>query len=117
MLVGLTAGSLYSFFSVVLLSLIHDDVQASPVFLGPVVLGAIPALFSTKQQLKAYLITLLLPWMIVFTCFMLCFTLKSEGALIIAIVVAPVLLLGALAVFIFQTVRLKLKGNGTKLYV
>ena len=117
LLIGLAAGSLYSFFSIILLSLFQDDVQMSPVFIFPVFLGAISALFSTKEQLNTYIKALLLPWMLVFSFFMVCFMMGWEAALIIATVASPVFLLGAFGVFVFKFVKLKVQGSGTKLYV
>jgi hypothetical protein len=116
LLIGLTAGVIYSFLSMLVVSHFHENVSISYIFVLPMVLGAIPVLFSTKEQLKAYQTYLLLPWMITFTFFVLCFVSGFEGMICLVIIVGPFLLLGTLGAFLFRLIKLKSEGNGTRLY-
>ncbi len=95
----------------------HENVSIAYIFVLPVVLGAIPVLFSTKEQLEAYKTWLLWPWLITFTFFVLSFVAGFEGLICLVIIVGPFLLLGTLGAFIFRLVRLKSEGNGNKLYL
>jgi hypothetical protein len=115
--IGLIAGVAYAFLSMLIVTYFHENVSISYIFILPIILGAIPVLFSTKEQLKAYKTYLLLPWIITFSFFVLSFVTGFEGMICLVIIVAPFLLLGTLGAFIFRLVKLKQEGNGTKLYV
>lgn len=117
LLIGLTAGVVYAFLSMLIVTHFHENVSVSYIFILPIILGAIPVLFSTKEQLRAYKTYLLLPWIITFTFFILSFVTGFEGMICLVIIVAPFLLLGTLGAFIFRLIKLKNEGNGTKLYV
>lgn len=117
LLIGLTAGVVYAFLSMLIVSHFHKNVSVSYIFILPIILGAIPVLFSTKEQLRTYKTYLLLPWIITFTFFVLSFVTGFEGLICLVIIVAPFLLLGTLGAFIFRLIKLKNEGNGTKLYV
>lgn len=95
----------------------HESVSIAYIFALPLILGAIPVLFSTKEQLQSYTIYLLLPWVVTMTFFFLAWRMEFEGMICLVIIVAPFLLLGSLGAFIFRLIKLKNKGNGTKLYV
>jgi len=117
LLIGLIAGVLYAFLSILLVTHFHENVSISYIFILPVILGAIPVLFSTKEQLKAYKTYLFLPWIITFTFFVLSFVTGFEGTICLVVIVAPFLLLGTFGAFIFRLRKLKEQGNGTKLYI
>lgn len=117
LLIGLTAGVVYAFLSMLIVTHFHENVSVAYIFILPIILGAIPVLFSTKEQLSAYKSYLLLPWIITFTFFILSYVTGFEGMICLVIIVAPFLLLGTLGAFIFRLIKLKNERNGTKLYV
>lgn len=114
---GLTAGVVYAFLVMLLVTHFHANVSIAYIFILPLMLGAIPVLFSTKEQLQSYKTYLLLPWGITLTFFFLALALKFEGMICLTIIVAPFLALGTLGAFIFRLIKLKREGSGTKLYV
>lgn len=116
LLIGLAAGVAYAFLSMVIIAQFHENVSVSYIFVLPIVLGAIPVLFSTKEQLKAYTSYLLWPWMITLTFFLLAYVTNFEGMICLVIIVAPFLVLGTIGAFIFRLIKIKEKGTGTKLY-
>jgi len=93
-----------------------NNVSVAYIFILPVILGAIPVLFSTKEQLQSYYNYILFPWAIVLTFFILSFVAGFEGMICLVIIIGPFLLLGTLGAFIFRLIKLKTEGNGTKLY-
>lgn len=117
LLIGLTAGVVYAFLSMLIVTHFHENVSVAYIFILPIILGAIPVLLSTKEQLSAYKSYLLLPWIITFTFFILSYVTGFEGMICLVIIVAPFLLLGTLGAFIFRLIKLKNERNGTKLYV
>lgn len=116
LLIGLAAGVVYAFLVRLLVTATHTSVSVSYIFVLPLVLGAIPVLFSTREQLRAYYNYLLLPWGIVFTFFFLSFIGEFEGMICLVIIVGPFLILGSLSAFIFRLIKLKREGKGTRLY-
>ena len=114
LLIGLTAGVLYAFMVMLTVTHYHENVSISYIFILPLVLGAIPVLFSTKEQLKSYKTYLLLPWGITLTFFFLAWIFRFEGMICLTIIVAPFLALGTLGAFIYRLIRLKIDGKGTK---
>lgn len=116
LLIGLIAGVAYAFLVMLIVTVNHENVSVAYIFALPIILGAIPVLFSTKEQLRSYKIYLLLPWGIVMTFFFLAFISGFEGMLCLIVIVAPFLLLGTLGAFLFRIIKLKSEGNGTKLY-
>jgi hypothetical protein len=117
LLIGLAAGVVYAWLCMLLVTHFHENVSIAYIFVLPVILGAIPVLFSTKEQLEAYKSWLLWPWLITFTFFVLSFVAGFEGLICLVIIVGPFLLLGTLGAFIFRLVRLNHEGNGKRLYV
>lgn len=118
LLLGIAAGVAYAFISMVLVQASHRTVSLGYVFALPLLMGAIPVLFSTKDQLNNYLYYLLLPWVTVMTFFYLSFISAFEGMICLVVIVGPFLLLGSLGAFIFRLVRLRQKGDTSKkLYV
>lgn len=117
LIIGLIAGVVYAFLSMLLVSHFHQNVSVTYIFILPIILGAIPVLLSTKEQLRAYKTYLLLPWIITVTFFVLCLVAGFEGMICLLIIVVPFLLLGTLGAFIFRLIKLKNEGNGTKLYI
>jgi uncharacterized membrane protein YeaQ/YmgE (transglycosylase-associated protein family) len=117
LLIGLIIGVIYAFISMLIVTHFHENVSNAYIFILPIILGAIPVLFSTKEQLKSYWIYIVLPWLTTFTFFVLSFITGFEGMICLVIIVAPFLLLGTLGAFIYRLIKLKSKGNGTKLYV
>jgi hypothetical protein len=116
LLIGLTAGIIYAFFATLIVTANRDNVSIAYIFVLPIILGAIPVLFSTKEQLSSYTTYLLLPWGIVMTFFFLCFISGFEGMICLIIIIGPFLLLGTLGAFISRLAKLKNEGKGTKLY-
>lgn len=117
LLIGLVAGVAYAFISMLIVTHFHENVSLSYIFILPIILGAIPVLFSTREQLSAYKSYIILPWLITFTFFLISYLTAFEGMICLVIIVAPFLLLGSLGAFIFLLIKLKRKGNGNKLYV
>jgi hypothetical protein len=117
LLIGLIGGVAYAFVAMLIVTHFHSNVSVAYIFILPIILGAIPVLFSTKEQLSAYKTYLLLPWFITFTFFLLSYVSGFEGMICLAIIVAPFLLLGTLGAFVFRLIKLRSKGPGTKLYV
>lgn len=115
--IGLILGVIYAFGVMLLVTYFHKNVSVSYIFILPLILGAIPVLFSTKEQLQAYKGYLLLPWGITMTFFFLAWSFGFEGMICLSIIVAPFLMLGTLGAFIFRIIKLKNDGKkGTKLY-
>lgn len=117
LLIGLAGGVAYAFLAMLLVQSVHKGVSITYIFILPILLGAIPVLLSTKEQLQSYTSYLLFPWAIVFTFFILVWAAGFEGMICLIIIVAPFLLLGSLGAFIFRLIKLKRQGNGTKLYL
>ena len=115
--IGLVAGVAYAFLAMLLVNSTHKSVSVSYIFLVPVVIGVIPVLFSTKEQLKTYSSYIILPWISVLTFFFLAWTAGYEGMICLTIIVAPFLILGTLGAFIARLIKLKQEGKGTKLYL
>lgn len=116
LIIGLTAGVLYAFLVMLLVTNNHDNVSITYIFALPLILGAIPVLFSTKEQLESYKTYLIIPWGITLIFFLLAWGLDFEGMICLVIIVVPFLFLGTLGAFIFRLIKLKNQGNGTKLY-
>jgi hypothetical protein len=117
LLIGLFAGVAYAFIAMFIVNANHNNVSIGYIFTLPLILGAIPVLFSTKEQLQSYKTYLLLPWGIVMTFFVLSYVSGFEGMICLVMIVAPFLLLGTLGAFVFRLIKLKQEGKGTKLYV
>ena len=116
LIIGLTAGVLYAFLVMLLVTNNHDNVSITYIFALPLILGAIPVLFSTKEQLELYKTYLIIPWGITLIFFLLAWGLDFEGMICLVLIVVPFLFLGTLGAFIFRLIKLKNQGNGTKLY-
>lgn len=117
LIISFLAALLYGFIMMLIVNEFHENVSVAFLFVFPLILGAIPVLFSTKEQLKVYTIYLLMPWIIIFTTFTLAYFVGFEGVICIAIVIVPFLLLGTIGAFITRLIKLKKDGEGNKLYV
>lgn len=117
LLIGLVAGVTYAFLAMLLVTSQRQNVSIAYIFVLPIILGAIPVLFSTKEELQSYKTYLLLPWGITMTFFFLCFISGFEGMICLVIIVGPFLLLGTFGAFIHRLIKLRSDGKGTKLYV
>lgn len=117
LLIGLSAGVAYAFIALLIMTKAEQNVSISYIFILPIILGAIPALFSTHEQLKSYLTYLLLPWLIVLSFFTLSFVAGFEGMICLVIIIGPFMLLGSLGMFIVRYLRLKTEGLSSKLYI
>lgn len=115
-MIGLVAGVAYAFLAMLIVTRLQESVSIAYIFIMPIILGAIPVLFSTKEQLKSYWNYLLLPWGITLTFFVLSFVSGFEGMICLVIIVAPFLLLGTLGAFVFRLIKLKREGKQTPLY-
>ena len=114
--IGLLGGVVYAFIVMLLITAAHRNVSITYIFSLPIILGAIPVLFSTKEQLKSYKSYLLMPWGITLTFFFLCYIMRFDGMICLIVIVAPFLVLGTLGAFLYRLFKLKLKGKGTSLY-
>ena len=115
---GLAAGLLYAFLAMFIVQQSHKAVSVSFVFLVPLALGAMPVLFSTREQLQSYLRMLLLPWVTVLTFFYLALINGFEGMICLVIIVGPFLVLGGLGAFVYRLVKLRRQKEGQRaLYV
>jgi uncharacterized membrane protein (UPF0136 family) len=114
---GLAAGLAYAFLAMLLVQQSHKAVSMAFVFMLPLVLGAIPVLFSTREQLQSYLKILLMPWVIVLTFFYLSFLSALEGMICLVVIVGPFLVLGSLGAFLFRLIKLRQKENQSPLYL
>lgn len=117
LLIGLGAGVSYAFLAMLLVTHYEANVSVAYIFVLPLTLGAIPALFSTDEQLKSYTTHLLLPWLTVLTFFFLSFITGFEGMICLVIIIGPFMLLGSLGMFIARMLRLKAERFGKKLYI
>lgn len=116
LLIGLIGGVAYAFLAMLIVDNSHKNVSIAYIFILPLILGAIPVLFATKEQLKSYWTYLLLPWGITLTFFFLSFLSGFEGMICLVIIVGPFLLLGTLGAFIFRIIKLKNSDHKTPLY-
>lgn len=117
LLLGLITGVVYAFLVTLLVTQYHENVSVTYIFALPLLLGAIPVLFSTKEQLRSYKTYLLFPWGITLTFFFLAWAFGFEGMICLTIIIAPFLALGTLGAFIYRLIKLRGEGNGTKLYI
>ncbi len=116
LLIGLSAGVTYAFLTMLLVTKFHENVSVSYIFILPLIMGAIPVFFSTKEQLQSYRTYLLMPWGITLTFFILCYAFHFEGMICLIIIVTPFLLLGSLGAFIARMAKLQDNENQTPLY-
>jgi hypothetical protein len=116
LIIGVSAGIIYAFLAMLLVTASHENVSVTYIFILPIILGAIPVIFSTKEQLQSYKTYLLIPWVVVMTFCFLCFVSGFEGMICLVIIVGPFVLLGSLGAFIFRLIKLRQQKNGTKLY-
>ena len=114
--IGLVAGVAYAFLSMLIVSNQHRNVSIAYIFVLPLILGAIPVLFSTKEQLQSYKTYLLFPWLIVLTFFYLALVEAFEGFICLVIIFGPFVILGSLGAFIFRMIKLKSNDKQTPLY-
>jgi hypothetical protein len=116
LLIGLIAGIAYAFVTMMVMTYMHKNVSISYIFLLPIIMGAIPVLFSTKEQLQSYWKYLLMPWGITLSFFLLCVLTKFDGMICLIIIVAPFLALGTLGAFVFRLITLHTSTKKTPLY-
>lgn len=115
-LIGISAGVVYAFLTMLIVRYSEQNISISYIFILPLVLGAIPVFFSSKEQLKSYIIFLITPWLSVLTFFYLCFISGFEGMICLVIIIGPFVILGALGAFLARIIKLKTEGNQTPLY-
>jgi hypothetical protein len=115
LLLGLIFGVIYAFFTFFIVEVTERSVSVGYIFVLPLILGAIPVLFSTKEQLKSYLRFLVMPWLIVVTFTFLSFFAGFEGMICLVIIFGPFVLIGTLGAFISKLISLK-RERGTPLY-
>lgn len=113
---GLLAGVAYGLLAMQLVALTHRAVSIAYLFVLPVVLGALPVVFSTRQQLRAYQRYILLPWGIVGTLFLLAIITHLDGLLCLFILVGPFMLLGTLGALLVRLVNLRKEPGQQPLY-
>lgn len=113
---GLVCGVAYAFLTMFIVTTYHRNVSIAYIFILPLILGAVPVLFVTKEQLKSYLTILLYPWLIVMTFFYLGFIEGFEGMICLVIIVGPFIILGTLGAFIFRLIKLRSSNEKTPLY-
>lgn len=116
LLIGLTAGVAYAVLVMLFVMSVRKSVSVGYIFVLPIIFGAIPVLFSTKEQLKAYKTYLLLPWGIAITFSLLSLISGFEGMICLVIIIGPFLILGSVGGFIFRLIKLKDRDDNTPLY-
>jgi hypothetical protein len=94
----------------------HQNVSLGYIFIFPLVFGAIPVLFSTKEQLRSYWTYLIMPWGITGLLFFICLAFNIEGMICLIIIVGPFLIMGTLGALGARLYRLKTEGPKTPLY-
>jgi hypothetical protein len=116
LIVGLVAGVAYAFLTMLIVSSVHANVSIAYIFVLPLVMGAIPALFSSKEQLKAYKAYLIMPILVVsgFVCVAL--IPGFEGLICLVIIIGPFVFLGCIGAFIGRLMMLKRENQKTPLY-
>lgn len=114
--IGIAAGTAYALLIMLIVRNVELSVSVTYLFLLPLVLGAIPVLFSTKEQLHSYTTFLLLPCISVLTFFYVSFLAGFEGMICLVIIVGPFVILGAIGAFITRIIKLKTDNNQTPLY-
>lgn len=116
--IGVLLGVVYAFLTMLLVQQTHLTVSIGYIFGVPVVLGALPVLLSTENQLKSYMVYMIAPWLSTLTFFYLSFITDFEGLICLVIIIGPFLILGCLAAFFVRLHTLKTKGdNSKKLYI
>ncbi|GGK76210.1 hypothetical protein ACD591_06135 [Rufibacter glacialis] len=113
---GIILAALYAVVMLCLISADHTLVSISYVFILPLVIGSIPVLFSTKEQLLSYKSLIIIPWGSILLFVLLAFLLKLEGIICLVIIVAPFIMLATVAAFVIRLFRLHAKGPKTPLY-
>ncbi len=116
LLIGLVVGVAYAFVTMLVMTQMHKNVSISYIFLLPLIMGAIPVLFSTKEQLQSYWKFILMPWGITFSFFLLCLLANFDGMICLLVIVAPFLVLGSAGAFIFRLISLHTSTKKTPLY-
>ena len=96
LLIGLITGVMYAFLVMLFMTYNHYNVSIAYIFALPLIMGAIPVLFSTKEQLESYKIYVISPWVITLIFFFLAWGLGFEGMICLVVIVVPFLLLGKL---------------------
>ena len=114
--IGLACGVVYAFLMMLVIDSLHANVSIAYIFALPIIMGAIPVLFATREQLQSYLSFLLMPWLIVITFFCLSILSGFEGMLCLVIIFGPFVLLGSLGAFISKLLSLRKGNNKTPLY-
>ncbi|RYY94511.1 MAG: hypothetical protein EOO11_17735, partial [Chitinophagaceae bacterium] len=116
LLIGLLAGVVYAFLAMLIINHQYQVVSVTYIFMLPLALGAIPVLFSTREQLQSYKSLLLLPWGITMSFFVLCFVSGFEGLICLLVIIGPFVLLGSLAAFLSRLAALRMLRKKTPLY-
>ena len=116
--IGTSLGVLYAFIVMLIVQQVHQTVSIGYVFILPLILGAIPVLLSTKDQLKSYINFIITPWLSVISFSLLSLITGFEGIICLTIIIGPFLILGTIGGFIYRLIKLKSKGNNSKkLYI
>lgn len=109
-------GVAYAFLAMLLVRSTEKSVSVTYIFVVPLILGAIPVLFSTREQLQSYVTVLIIPIVSVLTFFYLSLISGFEGTICLVIIVGPFIILGAIGAFIFRLIRLRSSKAKTPLY-
>ncbi|MEJ1239711.1 hypothetical protein WBG78_16360 [Chryseolinea sp. T2] len=76
------------------------------LFLIPTVLGMVPLLFASHEQLRSYRNFIFIPWLVVGSSLMMMVALDLEGLICLIILGAPFFMLATLGAFIVRLVQL-----------
>jgi len=116
LVLGLFGGILYCIAIFLIVAEIQEVVSFTYVFLLPLVAGAIPVFFTSKEQIQVFWKVLVWPWFVIagFLYSMVAF--DMEGLICVLIILGPFLMLGALGAFLVRTIRLYHSGKQTPLY-
>ena len=113
-IIGTVLGTIYAFITMLIVQASHNTVSLGYVFALPLVLGAIPVLLSTKEQLRSYLLYLIIPCVSALSFFYLSFVSGFEGLICLVIIVVPFLTVGGIGGFIYRLIKLKQEGDDSK---
>ncbi|MBD1394333.1 hypothetical protein [Mucilaginibacter glaciei] len=114
--IGLIAACAYDLMALVLIKTVNSYVSISYVFILPIILGVIPVVFTTREQLKSYYTIILLPWFSTITFCVVAILCGFEGAICLIIIIGPFMVLGTLGAFISRLYKLKFSDKKTPLY-
>lgn len=83
----------------------------------PSILGAFALVFRERPELRAYRETILIPWITVFSFFVVLYVLGREDLICLFVLAAPFVLIGTVFAFVFEMMRIDHKRRSGRLMV